>query len=698
MKNFYITILFFTVFFTCSSSVNAQYHTYDRNTAIEREKQDTQKKKTSTKKKTTTKKTTTKNTTSKTEEPFNFDITFNNMQVLLDMQKAINIAQRKKIDEWLKKQESKFLKEINRQLGTKHSTFSTAQKDFFKNYEKNLRGVERSANKLVSSHSNKSKTYDKEQETYTNEFNLIDEWRLIKAVCAPRNGPGIECDLFNKTIRGTRLGTASTASLNQLWDKILVDFSKKEYESALNKAWARGISKIVSDGSLSNEMANKHVTYYRQRGLQDKIFFMTTYLTQYNNRHLPSVLKPYITKYNPPNFWSNNTLLDMGKKKAPALTDSEKIFQRYFFENEAERCINSTSSVQQSLCAKNYDRLIDLREEVILDHMEDLSSNSEFGLTRKLTNIREGFRKGNGGGKIGGLDALSYRNWILDDNGSNRFYELNNGGWVYRSNSPRKGINGGNSFSEPSLNDDGFYYYIYNEELKNWHEILLPAKGVDPNSDPFLAVAFWDVMKGVGRYALPFEDVIILIDGKDFDGNEVSQAEAGIFLVIGFIPGGKVFKPVFKVVKGAKVFKIVTRQGARTIITNLEKLTTLFKSGTNKSFFWSGKTNGVGGATRALEIAKSKGGTTLEGLIDSKKIELPNWDLSNPQSLEAWKEVSKIYAEQASGEVRAIIGKDLRTGSVWEVIELPALKANKKVTKIITIDPLTLQEKVIFIR
>lgn len=420
MKKIFLSIMFLAAFFMGNHSIQAQYRTYDSEKAKDNERKDVKRiKKLPVKK---------KKRNLKTEEPFNFEIRFDNMQVLLNMQNAINAAQRKKVDQWLKKQESTFLKEINRQLGTKHTSFSTAQKDFFKNYEKNLRGVESSAFSIASSHTKKAQRFDKEQKVYTNEFNLIDEWKHIRDVCAPRNGPGVECDLFDKRIRGIRLGTASANSLNQLWDKVLVDFSKKEYESALNRSWAQGLHKIVNNGSLTNEMANKHVAYYRQRGLQDKVFFMTTYLTQYNNRSLPSVLKPSITKYTPPNFWSKNTLLNMGKKKAPVLTDSQRIFQRNFFENEAERCNNSSSSLQQSLCAKKYDRLSQLREDVILEHMEDLSSNSGFGLTRKLNRIRNGYRKGNGKGKIGGLDALSYKNYVTDGNGPNRFYQLDNGG------------------------------------------------------------------------------------------------------------------------------------------------------------------------------------------------------------------------------------------------------------------------------
>jgi hypothetical protein len=109
-------------------------------------------------------------------------------------------------------------------------------------------------------------------------------------------------------------------------------------------------------------------------------------------------------------------------------------------------------------------------------------------------------------------------------------------------------------------------------------------------------------------------------------------------------------------------------------------------------------TNGIGGAERALEIASQKGGTTLEGLIESKGIKMPEWDETNAAIVKAWKDVSTAYANQVSGEVRAVVGKILREGNVWENVELPRLMKNKNVTKIIIIDPQTLIETVIFER
>ena len=63
-----------------------------------------------------------------------------------------------------------------------------------------------------------------------------------------------------------------------------------------------------------------------------------------------------------------------------------------------------------------------------------------------------------------------------------------------------------------------------------------------------------------------------------------------------------------------------------------------------------------------------------------------------------WEDVSAEYAKQVSGEVRAVVGKTVNPDGVWLTVELPALKANRNVSKITTIDPETLVETIIFVR
>lgn len=126
--------------------------------------------------------------------------------------------------------------------------------------------------------------------------------------------------------------------------------------------------------------------------------------------------------------------------------------------------------------------------------------------------------------------------------------------------------------------------------------------------------------------------------------------------------------------------------------------TNLFATDVNEAVFWSGKTDGIGGVDVACAIAKGCGGTTLEQLMISRGVTLPVWDAGNPIVVAAWENASRSFALGAKGDVTAVIGQTLRPGSVWEVVELPALKANPNVTSITVIDPFSGLRTVIFKR
>ena len=117
-----------------------------------------------------------------------------------------------------------------------------------------------------------------------------------------------------------------------------------------------------------------------------------------------------------------------------------------------------------------------------------------------------------------------------------------------------------------------------------------------------------------------------------------------------------------------------------------------------EAVFWSGKTGGIGGADTAKMIANSNHGQTLEQLIKSRKISMPPYDPTIPSSVKAWQDLSRELAKNASGEIRAVLGSELRPMNIWETIEFPELIRNPAVTRIIGIDPKTGSEKVIFQR
>lgn len=309
-------------------------------------------------------------TTSNTEEnPFDFDITFNNINVLLTMQGLIAAAQRRAVEKWLGEQEETFRNEINRQLGTNHTTFKNAQRDFFKNYEKNFKRIEETARDIAFSHVNKARTLDKEQEQYTMDFKLLEVWKPLYDACGPRGN--VDCG-DSYVVRGRPLRTASKATLDQLWEDTLEDFSKKEYEAALNQSWAQGVYKIVDDGSLTSEMVDKHIIYYNQRNLEDKVFLMTAYLVQHYNRYSGQIAIP-IAAYSIPNIWDNPRLLELGKENALSLPEKYRVFDGNYILNQAERAIYTGGNAERT-----YNRLMNLRESIIEDHIGTVETRPFF--------------------------------------------------------------------------------------------------------------------------------------------------------------------------------------------------------------------------------------------------------------------------------------------------------------------------------
>jgi len=63
-----------------------------------------------------------------------------------------------------------------------------------------------------------------------------------------------------------------------------------------------------------------------------------------------------------------------------------------------------------------------------------------------------------------------------------------------------------------------------------------------------------------------------------------------------------------------------------------------------------------------------------------------------------WEEASRKFAMGARGEIRAVVGDTVKPNGVWQRVELPALKDNPNVTKIIEVDARTGRETVIFTR
>lgn len=108
-------------------------------------------------------------------------------------------------------------------------------------------------------------------------------------------------------------------------------------------------------------------------------------------------------------------------------------------------------------------------------------------------------------------------------------------------------------------------YHLYVADLGEWYDVDINTFTNDCLScdlDYIASEVTKQTGKIIGRYILPIEDVYILLEGKDFDGEEASRAVAGGFILIDFIPGGKILKPI---TKGVKAGIKATVKGSRKI-------------------------------------------------------------------------------------------------------------------------------------
>ena len=184
------------------------------------------------------------------------------------------------------------------------------------------------------------------------------------------------------------------------------------------------------------------------------------------------------------------------------------------------------------------------------------------------------------------------------------------------------------------------------------------------------------------------------LNGIEAEANKLAKAPKGIDGVTE--EAGNLTEDVISE-SGVNIRGAGDESGSSSLI-DIDAIRPKLKTEPDTAFFWSGRTDGIGGAENAANIAKSRGGVTLESTIETQNIVMPEWNFNNPSTMEAWDLASGAYAEQVSGEIRAVIGSELRPGNIWENVELPRLKNNPNVTKITTIDPKTGVENVIFER
>jgi hypothetical protein len=116
------------------------------------------------------------------------------------------------------------------------------------------------------------------------------------------------------------------------------------------------------------------------------------------------------------------------------------------------------------------------------------------------------------------------------------------------------------------------------------------------------------------------------------------------------------------------------------------------KNSSKTGVFWSGTHKGVSVQRSAEKHAKKVDGSTIGQDLKAVAIKPPTRP-TNPDIIKKWWDTaSKLKADHSAGPVHAVLGSKVRKDSVWNTVEEPALKKNKKVPSISQIHPGTGQE------
>lgn len=183
-------------------------------------------------------------------------------------------------------------------------------------------------------------------------------------------------------------------------------------------------------------------------------------------------------------------------------------------------------------------------------------------------------------GKINGRDEQKYTH--IGTDGIRTYYKMEDGSIVLASlDELTLNSNGKLASKFTSEANNTLYYYIKPNGATEWANYLIKERiNTADELETLFKLAGLELGKTLGRYVLPIEDIKILIDGKDFDGQDVARWKAAGGILLTVVPGGKivgtgakVLKPVIKITKETKVWKVVIKNGSKTYTRIVRELT-----------------------------------------------------------------------------------------------------------------------------
>ncbi len=491
-------------------------------------------------------------------------------------------AQIAALNRWFDKQENVMKQEIERQMNQKFSNFKTAQLAYFKHFEENTWKMSDRIGAIGTTHYIKAKNLRIQAVPDLNDLYVLNtRLREISAGNLSNSKVG-----YNKIQNVYMKDVTSMSTLSNMRKISINSYGAKENSAAVNSSWDMGMDKLFNErGKLSTEYANIRIRHYDRLTFGNKILLMSLYL--YNSSYVskgPEIGPPIsINGVTIPVNWTDESLLAMGKKMAPAISGGAKLLEPGYLDGLKKNCgIGSSKSARVSSVVKPGDGpgndpycdrvggLETQRDQFIQKEIDKLHPKPPFEIQNMAQYVQQTWasRKNCPGcwiktsGTFENRPSLKYseRRDFKYEGIVHQQYMLVNGDIISRSQT-----------SVGSEYRGDVIWYMRKDG--SWFEFRLPPAPYKDTDLNFLFEKFWDGAKLVGRYAIPIEDVIILIDGKDFDGVDRNKALAGAGILFTVVPGSKLVKPIVSVTKGSyQGVKVIIREGTKTVVKNFDDL------------------------------------------------------------------------------------------------------------------------------
>ena len=250
------------------------------------------------------------------------------------------------------------------------------------------------------------------------------------------------------------------------------------------------------------------------------------------------------------------------------------------FINDLSNKLNITDNESKSFLYANGKKAIEYNE-----FLNSNSSSSEAKLWVKgqiqLELLIKNIPWKSGQGLIANQKSLKYTHFHHDYGGGKSYFKLEDNSIVVSTSTEQKLSESGDLTDKYrdniGVNFNDAYFYI--KTLDNgWSELLINPSSTSDGLRELFDLGGIALGKSIGSYILPIEDIKILIDGKDFDGNRVARWKAAGGILLTIIPGGKIGKAggkifiiVDQITSNSKVFGAIYKAGNKVVTFGLKK-------------------------------------------------------------------------------------------------------------------------------